>query len=204
MVVYYTIALIAILGAISPGPDFLVVTKHAIAHHRYNAIFASFGISAGILVHTTYCVLGLALIISHSIVLFSIIKYLGASYLVYLGVKSLISKSSNATPMIVSPIKNSLGFSFRDGLLTNVLNPKCTLYMFSIFTLVINPHTSRLIQATYGLEIAFISLFWFVFLSYGLTINVIKRQLDKAQRVVNKLIGGVLIALGIFVVFESR
>ena len=68
---YYTIAIIAILAAISPGPDFVVVTKHAITHNRNNAIMASLGIGAGILIHSIYCILGLAVIISKSLLLFS-------------------------------------------------------------------------------------------------------------------------------------
>ncbi len=203
MLGYYTIALVALLAAISPGPDFVVIAKHAIAHNRQNAILASLGIGVGILLHSTYCVLGLAVIISQSLLLFSLIKYLGAAYLIYLGIKSFSSKKSHID--VKQPNSNqSRWAAFQDGLLTNVLNPKCTLFMLSVFTLVVKPHTPTLIQAIYGIEIAFITSAWFVFISYGLTVSVIKSKIEQCQQTVTKMIGAVLVALGIAVIFESR
>lgn len=204
MIEYYTIALIAVLAAISPGPDFVVIAKNALAHNRQSALLASLGIGVGILIHTTYCVLGLAIVISQSLLLFSLIKYFGAAYLIYLGVKSLLSKQSHLQLQAKKSSHRSAWSSFRDGLLTNVLNPKCTLFMLSVFTLVVKPHTPTSVQVIYGLEIALITALWFVFLSFGLTVNSIKSRIEKVQHIVTKLIGGVLIALGIAVVFETR
>ena len=205
MIEYYTIALIALLAAISPGPDFVVIAKNALAHNRRSAVMTSLGIGAGILVHSTYCVLGLAIVISQSLLLFSLIKYLGAAYLIYLGIKSLLSKTSHLpTQLQKAPANRSLWLAFRDGLLTNVLNPKCTLFMLSVFTLVVRPHTPTFVQATYGIEIALITTVWFVFLSYGLTIQAIKSRMENVEHIVTKLIGVVLVTLGIAVIFESR
>ena len=71
---FYTIAIIAFLGAFSPGPDFVIVAKNAIAHHRRAGVLTSAGIAAGLIFHSTYCILGLAVIISSSLLLFSTIK----------------------------------------------------------------------------------------------------------------------------------
>lgn len=205
MIEYYTIGLIALLAAISPGPDFVVVVKQAMTQSRHSAVMTSLGIGVGILVHTAYCVLGLAIVISQSILLFNLIKYLGASYLIYLGIKSLLSKQPHIPN---SPQQKHLPYSpwqtFRVGLLTNVLNPKCTLFMLSIFTLVVRPRTPTFIQVTYGIEIALISTAWFVFLSYGLSYPIIKSRIEKTQHIVTKLIGAVLITIGIIVIFEAR
>lgn len=203
MIEYYTIGLIAFLAVILPGPDFVIVAKNALSHNRQNAIAASLGIGTGILIHSSYCVLGLALIISQSLLLFSLIKYLGAAYLIYLGIKSLLAKN-NPLPNNISKNQRSTKLAFRDGLLTNVLNPKCTLFMLSIFTLVVRPHTPVLEQATYGIEISFIATSWFIFLSYSLTSKKIKTRIENVQHIVAKLIGGVLLSLGIIVIFESR
>jgi len=202
---YYTIAIIGILAAISPGPDFVVVAKYALAQNRKNAIMSSLGIGTGILVHTSYCVLGLALVISKSLLLFSLIKYLGAAYLIYLGIKSLLSKSVKASETAALKLPAVSAFSaFRDGLLTNVLNPKCTLFMLSIFTLVVKPNVSEWIQASYGIELSLIAAVWFVFLSYGFTHEVVKKRINKAQRYVSKIIGTALIGLGLLIAFESH
>ena len=165
---------------------------------------SSLGIGVGILIHSTYCVLGLAVVISQSLLLFSLIKYLGAAYLVYLGVKSLINKSSHLDIKSANKTSQHQWSAFRDGLLTNVLNPKCTLFMLSVFIIVVKPHTPVLTQAFYGLEISFVTAIWFVFLSYGLTLPVIKSKIDKVQHIVTKVIGVVLVTLGVAVLFESR
>lgn len=201
---YYTIALIALLAAVSPGPDFIVVAKHAISHDRDNAIMASLGVGLGVLIHSAYCVLGLAVVISQSLLLFALTKYLGAAYLIYLGLKSLFSKTHHLPINASAARRQSKAAAFRDGVLTNLLNPKCTLFMLSIFTLVVSPKTQTLTQASYGIEIAAITVIWFVFLSYGLTLSFIQTKTRQAQHIVSKLIGGVLLALGLAVIFESR
>lgn len=202
MSAYYTIALIALLAAVSPGPDFVVIANYAIAHNRTQSILASLGIFAGILIHTTYCVLGLALVIQHSILLFNFIKFSGAAYLIYLGIKNLTGKRTHSTTHQNNPLNDSAWLAFKDGLLTNLLNPKCTLFMLSIFTLVVKPDTHTLIQVSYGIEIALITLAWFILIAYGLTIPTIQSKLIHVQHIVTKLIGSVLITLGIAVIFE--
>ncbi len=204
MIEFYTIALLAFLAAASPGPDFVVVAKHALTYNRVNAMLASLGIGVGILIHATYCVLGLALIISQSLLLFSMIKYMGAAYLIYLGVKSLLSSKTVVSKDISEKAPVSKWYAFRDGLLTNVLNPKCTLFMLSVFTLVINPGTSTFTQALYGVEISLVAVVWFIFLSVSMTLPFVKAKITPIQHVVSKAIGGLLIALGVFVIFESK
>src|SRR3990167_260648 len=204
MIEYLTIAIITLLASISPGPDFVVVARNALTRNRSMAVMTSLGVGSGMLVHTIYCVLGLALIISNSIPIFNLIKYLGAAYLIYLGLKSLFSKD-NKLPATNTENLVSSGSSwkaFRDGLITNVFNPKVTLFMLSIFTVMINPHTSRLIQASYGVEIAFITGSWFVFLSFGLTHTYIVTKITNLQRVINITICLALIMLGVMVVVK--
>lgn len=204
MTEYFTIALIALFAAISPGPDFVIIAKNALSYNRYSAIMTSAGIGLGIIIHASYCVLGLAIIISHSILLFSVIKYLGATYLVYIGIKSLIDNSGHTPIKAKITTKHSKWIAFKDGLITNVFNPKCTLFILSVFTLVVRPHTPTIVQVTYGVEIALITFAWFVFLAYVLTTATIRSRIEKTQRIATKLIGGILITIGIAVMFESR
>lgn len=204
MIELYTIAVIALLAAISPGPDFIVVAKYALACQRRNACMCSIGIGLGILVHTTYCILGLAVIISQSILLFNIIKYCGALYLMYLGIKSLFSKQGHLDTNNTHLAPTSHFKALQDGFLTNVLNPKCTLFMISVFTLVVKPHTAPMLEASYGAMIAIITATWFVFLSYGLTVKPIVNRIERIQHMVSKAIGVVLLIVGVAVLFESR
>ena len=197
MIEFYTIAIIGILGAIAPGPDFIVVAKNAIGHSRVAGCFTTFGIATGILIHSTYCILGLAVIISHSLLLFNIIRYLGALYLIYLGIKAILSK--NTVPMHLQHQKMMLSScqAFREGLLVNLLNPKCILFMLAIFTMVVMPNTPYWTQAIYSIELSSIAILWFCFVSFILTHHRVKQQIAKIQTIAMKLMGLFLIGFGL-------
>lgn len=205
MIEFYTIAIIAVLAAISPGPDFVVVAKNAFCRSRRAALICAAGVSSAILVHTVYCVLGLAVIISKSILLFNIIKYCGAAYLIYIGIKSLTAKKTPITIEQDNAEQQSIANSkvFLEGFFTNMLNPKCTLFMLSVFTLVVNPETSKLIQFSYGVEIATIALVWFSLLSYGITTSSVHSRLNRLQSSIMKFTGAVLVVLGIRIALDK-
>lgn len=203
---FSTIALIAILAAISPGPDFIVVTKNALCRSRHHAFFCTLGVCLGILFHASYCVLGLALVIAQSILLFTIIKFVGAAYLIYLGLKSLLSTSDSSildTKNMTPVSEKNHRHAFIEGFLANVLNPKCTLFMLSIFTVVISPDTGTWLKVGYGIEIMLIALIWFSFLSIGITFAPIQSKLNRAEKFISRFTGIVLIALGIRVALEK-
>lgn len=203
MIKYYaTVAIVTLLGSISPGPDFVVITKYALAHNRYNAIMASLGVVAGVAVHASYCVLGIAAIITHSLFLFNLIKYLGALYLIYLGIKSLLAKKCYILQSNSNELKTSSYMALREGFLTNVLNPKCTLFMLSIFTVVIEPQTVILSKIIYAVEIILIVTIWFIFLSYSLTTSIVKIKIEKLQNLLMPIVGLVFIILGLSIIFK--
>lgn len=204
MIEYYTIATIAILAAMSPGPDFVVVVKNAISHGRKMGTACALGIGTGVLFHVTYCVLGLALVISQSILLFNVIKVLGASYLIYLGLKGIFSKSGHAVPKAKHANKPITAWrAYREGFFVNMFNPKCTLFMLSVFTLVVEPHTPMLTQISYGVEIAFITGLWFFILAWAVSLQRFRAHLAQFEHIVSKVLGTVLVALGGALIVES-
>jgi RhtB (resistance to homoserine/threonine) family protein len=195
---------ITVLAAISPGPDFAVVSKNAISYGRKTGIYTALGIALGLAVHVTYSLVGIGFIIAKSILLFNIIKYLGAAYLIYIGYQALKSKPQNTELQItkeaqaVSPFKaTSMGF------LTNALNPKATIFFLSLFTQVISPSTSIGIQLFYGIEIMLIAFVWFTLLSLFLTHSVVRTKISRVQHRVEQVMGVVLIALGIKVALST-
>lgn len=128
---FFTIGLLMLFCAMLPGPDFALVTKNSLLHSRRSGLFTSLGIGSAVLVHITYCALGLAIVISNSLLLFNFIKYIGAAYLIYLGITSLLSKqpeklTASNKKIQKSTLSNLL--SFRQGFLCNLLNPKATLF----------------------------------------------------------------------------
>jgi RhtB (resistance to homoserine/threonine) family protein len=200
---FFSIALIALLGAMLPGPDFAIVAKNSLLHSRRSGYFTSFGVGAAILIHMSYCIFGVALIISSSLLLFNLIKYIGASYLIYLGVSSLLSKQPeeivDANKEEKTVISNFV--SFKQGFLCNLLNPKATLFFLSLFTVIIKPETPFSWEVVYGLEIAVVATTWFCGLTVILSHPYIKRALEKAEKYIAKFLGIFLIGFGIALVF---
>ncbi|SRR5579883_82730 len=111
---------------VAPGPDTLYVLARGIGQGRRAGAISALGTGTGILVHTTAAALGLAVLLQTSIVAYTLIKYAGAAYLIYLGVKTLLSKQSALfTPVATRPSWRRM---YLQGMLTNVLNPKVALF----------------------------------------------------------------------------
>ena len=192
------ITLIIILAAMSPGPDFAMVVKNTLLYSQKSGIFTALGVATSLLIHSTYCLLGLAIIISKSLLLFSIIKYIGASYLIFIGIKCLIAKkeTSSLTEQPQQKIISNF-ISFRQGLLCNLLNPKAIMFILAFFTVILKPTTTLTAQLTFALEIVLIHFIWFSSLAIMLSHKVIKSGLGKIQFYFVKLMGVFLIGFGV-------
>jgi len=201
---FLTIAAIHLLAVMSPGPDFAMITRNSMIYSRKTGIYSSIGLAFGILIHVIYSLIGIGIIISQSIILFSIIKYLGAGYLIYIGYKSLKSKphTTNSHNNKQRPNLTKIE-AIKTGFLTNVLNPKVTIFFLSLFTQVINPTTPLLIQILYGLEMSLMTFIWFSFVASILSHKSIKKRFSSVQHYLEKAFGTLLIALGIKVALSS-
>lgn len=197
---FVALGLVALLGAISPGPDFAIVTQQSLLHGRKGGIGASLGVSLGCLVHISYCILGIGVLISESVYLFNILKYVGGAYLIYLGIKGLLSKKATAQELAIDPI-NPAPISFwtavRKGLFVNLLNPKVTLFILSIFTQMVAPDTPIILQSLMGLEFGLIGFIWFSFLTWMMTHPNLRTKLKASQHYIEKILGIFLILLGL-------
>ena len=206
MSAFLTIAVIHLLAVMSPGPDFILVTKNTLSGSKKVGVATAIGLALGILVHVSYSLLGIGLVISKSILLYDTIKYLGAAYLVYIGWKALSHRSSKSSPEPTDARKKELsGFSaIKMGFLCNVLNPKVTLFFLALFTQVINPATPIIVQVFYGLYMSFQTFLWFAFVSHFLSLSVIKKRFEKIQSGFTRIMGAALLGLGVKVALSSR
>jgi len=201
---FLTIVVIHFICVIAPGPDFAMISRNSLIYSRKTGIYSAIGLAFGILVHVTYSLVGIGFIISQSILLFSIIKYLGAAYLIYIGYKSLKSKPNKEKAESLEK-KNDLNKvqALKMGFLTNVLNPKVTLFFLSLFTQVINPQTPLFIQIAYGIEMSAMTFLWFSFVALILSNSLIKAKFTSVQHYFERVFGVILIALGIKVAMSS-
>lgn len=201
MLELFTVATITILAVISPGADFAMVTRNSMILSRRAGMLTAVGIALGVLVHVAYSVLGVGLIISRSILLFNLIKYLGAAYLVYLGVTMLRARAEVPGAARVRALSD-LG-ALRVGFLTNATNPKTTLFVVSLFTQVISPQTPLLIQLGYGAFMSLAHLLWFMLVACAFSSAPAQRMVASARHHVERAIGGVLVCLGLTLALAS-
>ncbi len=194
-----------LLAVVSPGPDFFVAVQTSLGHGRRAGVGAAIGFGLGILVHVAYSVAGIALIISQSIVAFQIIKTIGALYLIYLGYKSWKNHSGFSvfdSDQQTGQTHLPFGQAVLKGFLTNVLNPKATLFFLGLFTIMISPTTLISHQAILGLIMALNTTLWFCAVAFFFTMPHIQQGFLRFQNWFNKAFGAILIALGIKVILN--
>ena len=200
-----TVAVLNLLAAISPGPDFIMTVKNSLRYSRQTGIFTGIGISLGLGVHLIYCAAGIGYIISKSIILFSVIKILGAAYLIYIGLSSIFDKGSK---LEINEEKTADDLTrmeaFKMGFLTNVLNPKATMFFLSLFAFVINPATPIYVILIISFIIISTALAWFTIVSIFFTHQRVQRMFFKFENSINRFLGGLLVALGIKIALTFR
>ncbi|GLS92063.1 lysine transporter LysE [Psychromonas marina] len=198
-----SVTVIAIFMSISPGADFVMVTKNSLFHDRKAGLYSALGISLAIWMHVTYSIAGLAIVIANSPLLFSLIKYLGGAYLVYMGWKTFQSGSDIRIEQGDDKPTLSNFSAFKTGVITNALNPKTTIFFLSIFTQVITPDTPILIQLLYGAIISIAHLLWFSLVAICVTHPLSLTLFNRYKVTIERVIGVVLIGFGLKVAFST-
>ncbi len=189
---------ISTLGMLSPGPDFFLVVKNAIRYQRAAAMMTVMGLIAAITCHMSYCVAGLALVITTTPWLFNLMKYAGAAYLIWIGINSLLSRSGNTITLDDQPQQTvSFKKAFMQGFLCNLLNPKATLFFLAIFTQVLNVNSGVEEKLWYAFIIWSLSIVYWPLLVILIQSAPVRYGLAKTQKIIDKLLGIVLIGLGV-------
>lgn len=185
---------------VSPGPDFIMELKNSLSYGRRSGVMTAIGFGLGIIVHVTYTLVGLAVLISHSIVLFSIIKYIGTAYLFYIGYKSL--RSSGWKDCITTDGKKiyerkSDFSSIRDGFITNLFNPKATLFFLALFTQFLTQDMKILQKLILGGTCSVMVTAWFTIVATFMTLPTVRAYFARISRKFDLVCGTLLIVLGI-------
>jgi RhtB (resistance to homoserine/threonine) family protein len=194
------VAVITVLAVIAPGADFAMVVRNSYLYGRRTGLFAATGVAAGVLVHVTYTMLGVGLVIASSTALFTVIKLIGAAYLVYIGVRTFRARGDVEVDLADKTALTPFA-ALRTGFLTNVLNPKTTLFVVSTFAQVVSPGTPVYQQVGYGLFMSFAHLLWFGVVAVFFSHDRMRTLMLRGQKVLNKVIGSVLAGLGISLAF---
>lgn len=200
---FLIIAGLHFLALVSPGPDFVLITRNSLVYSRKTGLFSALGLALGIVVHISYCLIGIAYIISKSIVVFSTLKLLGAGYLMFIGYKALKAKPSQTSDIVTEKKEMGRAAALKMGFLTNIFNPKVTLFFLALFTQVIYPQTPLIFKLGYGLEMSAMTFVWFGFVALVLSHNKIKSKFLNIQHYVERVTGVALIVLGLKVALSK-
>ncbi len=190
------------MAVMAPGPDFVIAIRNSIVHSRRAGIFTAIGFGLGVMVHVAYSIVGIATIISQSIVLFNIIKMVGAAYLIFIGFKALMSKGQ--APHINGNLENQkpkkqMGAwtALGSGFVTNLFNPKATLFFLALFTQILDPGMPLTVKAMFGLTCVFMTAGWFSIVAVVLTNKSFQARFLRFTKWIDRVCGGLMIALGV-------
>jgi threonine/homoserine/homoserine lactone efflux protein len=203
---FWLFALASFLLNITPGNDMIYVASRSAAQGVRAGIVSAMGIMAGCLVHLTAAALGLSVLLARSAVAFDVVKYIGAGYLFYLGIRALVNKKEAA---FVTAERPALSYSrlFWQGVLTNVLNPKVALFFLAFLPQFIDVGGRHATEAILLLGV------WFDV--GGTLVNIVVAVLfgrigdwlrghSRWMKVQEKITGLVLIGLSIKVAFTTK
>ncbi|WP_404401112.1 LysE family transporter [Pelagibacterium halotolerans] len=187
------------INAVIPGADFAMVLRQSIAHGRRTALFTSAGIATAILVHGTYTILGLGLLISQSLMAFTIVKIVGAAYLIWLAVSALRDDPPREPEIADALTRPDMhwGAAFTLGFLTNLLNPKAVLFFVALFTTLVSAATPATIKAGYVVTMSIELFVWFALVSIFFALPRVRAGFFRLGRWFNRVTGLTFIALAV-------
>jgi len=191
------VGVVTMLAVISPGPDFAVILRNSIAFGRLCGFLTAMGIASGVLVHISYTLLGFGFVMREAVWVLEVMRYLGAAYLIWLGVSAFLPPKKSDDEDIEAAGKLPLRKAFTDGFICNALNPKTALFFIALFSQVVDPKASVGLQVGIGGFIAVAHLVWFGLVAYFMTHGAFKNLLLRLKNKIEKAIGLCLFGLGL-------
>ena len=201
LILIFILALVFI-ALISPGPDFVIVVRNSLLYSHRTAVFTAFGVALSNLFHISYTLLGLELIANYIV----IVQYLGAGYLIYIGIKGLLSKKTDVSSVqLQDNTLNEISIfkAVQMGFLNGVLNPKAMLFFISLFSVVINPETPKIQLFLYAALIFIEGFMWFSVVAFCFSRKRVRVKFTSVSYWIDRVTGGILVFLGLKLFFSK-
>jgi threonine/homoserine/homoserine lactone efflux protein len=197
---YWLFIATAVILVITPGQDTFFILGRSLASGRAAGIAAALGITAGSIIHTFLAALGLSALLATSQYAFTLVKFAGAAYLIYIGVRALLTRNE-ALPGAASPVSGDGRWSaFRQGIVSNLLNPKVALFFLALMPQFISANSTHKVAAFLVLGLSFVTLgvIWCLVLAIGAAgLRGAFLRRPSMTSVLNKVAGVMFIALGL-------
>ena len=203
MELFFTVALMHLFAVASPGPDFFLISRQSILYGKNISIWASLGISMGILMHSLLSIAGIYMILSLYPHLLFYMKIIASLYIAFLGIRTLMISNNIKIDISVNKIDISFFKSFFTGFLTNALNPKAFLFFIMVFALISNTTQSVVIKMALGVYMAVATFIWFTFISISFTKISQGAVIKKIIPYLEKIVGVLLILISLQILFSD-
>ena len=191
------VGLIHLVALVSPGPDFVVACRNSLLYSRTIGIYTAVGFGLGICVHISYAAFGLSWLIANNELIFTVIHYLGAFYLMFIGIQSLrsfrsqIGQETATASSRISPFR-----AVRIGFITNVLNPKATLFFLSLFSTMLTPTVGELTLVVIAVLLVVTTILWFSLVALLISHPRFTTTLKRYEKTIQQFFGVLLIGIG--------
>ncbi|SFU05521.1 Threonine/homoserine/homoserine lactone efflux protein [Pseudoalteromonas sp. DSM 26666] len=197
---WFSLALVCMMGAMSPGPSLAVVLKHSLNGGMKNGMLAALSHGFGVGLYAAASLLGLGALMLQFPTVYQLLVYLGAAYLAYLGLKILFSKP-NDSELQVQKSAVSSSKALQDGFAIAFLNPKLAIFFLALFSQFIDPENLTLnIGIIMCLTVFVIDTGWYLLVALLTDVSKKRFGFTKQNVWLDRLLGMVFIALAIKVV----
>ena len=200
VVVFVKIFSICLLGAMSPGPSMVVVINNAIFKSRFHGILTSIGHGIGNGIYAFFAVVGIAIVIKTNIIVFNGIKILSIVFLIYLGIKSIMT-SDNQLDFNVKDLNGKIT-SFFQGLSISLLNPKIFVWFIAIYSQFMSIDNDKIFNTCLILTASIVDIIWYIALTFLVTSIMAIDFIKNKSKLLNKFVGYIFILIGIFLILE--
>jgi len=203
-----TAAGIHLLAVMSPGPNFVVISRNSLAYSRRSGMFTTAGVTCGVFILLAAGFLGITALIAQSETAYNAVRLVGAAYLVVLGVRSLLEARTTRVgePVLDGALGGGLAAapSFRMGFITALTNPKAAVYLLAFFTTIISASTGLGVKITLLFLMPSITFTWYSLMAWLFSHPILRRRYARFERWAHLAFGVLLVALGAGVALSSR
>lgn len=200
--IFLTTAMVVLVACMSPGPDFFIVTRTAIAQGMRAGFFSALGVAAGCFVYGTLAVLGLDFVFREFAGLALAVRILGGLYLAWLAVQ-VWQSAQVCLPVTDAASVASARSAFQSGLFTNLTNPKAIAFFSSVFAFALTPDTSLLTKAGLAVVAGIVALLWFSFVSFVLSRPVARHRYTATKPLIDRFCAAVMGTFGLKLIWSA-
>jgi len=186
---------ICCLGAMSPGPSLAVVLRHTISNGRAHGMATAVSHAAGVALWALLTVWGLAVLVVEWPLMYKLLTYAGAMYLMWMGIKALRSKGTG--PLQVEPIIAPMSEAARDGLMVSLLNPKLAFFFIALFSQFVSAELVMADKLIMTGTAAVIDAVWYIIVALALSQSKVLEKLQSQSATIDKISGVILLGLGL-------